>query len=1211
MECDELAVFDSSGPGNNRTPPLSHKRSMKLSRTLAISASIVLACAFGALLVAFNPNFQRWAVLRAAAGHPGVTLDLERISAGVTTFEASGVRLAMNGVTVGVGSVQGRYSPWAILFSRRLEIESVSAKQVAVDALKQSPSKVGGAVAVAPAGGPGVLANVELPFALVLGRCDIDGTALLPSPGNQAPVQAVFNLTAEGVAPGSEGKVALQATLTNPAEHARVSILRLRTNVIIVESAHRTFDRVRVVSTVDAEGPALPGTNQLRVNGEVITGATGETYVVNVDTSRGDSQEHLLGLKASLSSDRKTLEGEWSVKARTEQIEPFYLGELPVFESEGAGRFSLRPETGEGSMDGRIDASVQNLGVVRPGLGVLGALNLKADFALQRNAKNARLERLSVVVSRESPVIQVTALQPVEIVAGNGPFEVEGATSGEILRATLSAVPVEWIAAFVHGAEVSGGVLTGSIGISADGRKLHASVSEPLRIDRISLVREGRELLRDAAISADGDATWDGGNWQANFRDLALSTPPGDKVSVKLTVASRTSGENSAQASGSYDASLPALLTPWIGGMQLGSRGEFEITWDPGALTVSRLTGNVRTLDGQPVLSTSLQHPFTFGYSDHTIAAAGGGDAELMRIELGRIDLRPLLASLPVQAKGIVTSGRLSLRTSGGKWSVRSIEPLKAVDVDFIGKSGGLLGGLSVRMSPQLDVSSGSGFALQAGDLTVTLADGTPLATATGDLKQAAEGVQASGNFQVELPAAGRLPVLSQPNALAQGRASGEVRAVFGAALHQVEARMTLNGLVARDGGQALPVANIGVRAVRRNDGSGTLEVPILFDRSGVRTDLKFGASVVREGNGHQVDAQLSGQRVALDDVLAVIGVFMNAAGGTASGTVSKAADGAAPPSIAADPSPAWGMFAGRVSLDLKSVSYGVDWSMSGVAGQLVVGPSQISLQNLQAGFGDKGRFAAKGDLRFAGGAQPYRLASQFELTEFDTGPLFKAIDPSRPPTIEGRFNVSGHLDGAGRTVRETAELAKGRFELTSRQGVFRGLRKGTEKLSVATRAVELGAAIGSIFGSDKVKEAAEKMAGNAYFADQLAQELGELKYDQLSLRLARDETLNVQMSDVSLISPGVRLTGRGQITYVAGKTILDQPLNVELALTCLGKVETLFGRAKLLQEESRDELGYARTKYPVVISGTLTKPDAVSYYAKLAAAKLLDSGDN
>jgi hypothetical protein len=380
------------------------------------------------------------------------------------------------------------------------------------------------------------------------------------------------------------------------------------------------------------------------------------------------------------------------------------------------------------------------------------------------------------------------------------------------------------------------------------------------------------------------------------------------------------------------------------------------------------------------------------------------------------------------------------------------------------------------------------------------------------------------------------------------------------------------------------------------------LQAPLLLDRAGLRSDLNFSLELTPAGRGYGVDGKLTGEHVELADALAVMGVFLSSAAPRATGLAPPpAAETKVPPNAGAP----WSRFNGQLALDIKSVTRGPAWEMIGLTGLVQLEPARVSVPKLAAAFGEKGRLTAKAELRFSGGEQPYQVGGDFSLTEFDAGKFFKALDPARPATVEGVFAMTGHFEGRGATIGQTGQQTRGQFELSSRQGIFRGLQRMSSKVSVTTKAVELGASVlGSIFGPDKVTKAAERVVGTAYFVDQLAQNLGELNYDQLNVRLVRDETLNMTLDDIALVTPEVRLTGKGLVTYVAGKPLLEQPLSVTLAFSGRGKIEQLLGKLHLL-DGTRDELGYAKVPTPVTLGGVLARPDPSAFFTKIATAKL------
>ncbi|HLP24357.1 MAG TPA: hypothetical protein VK477_01675, partial [Acidobacteriota bacterium] len=383
-----------------------------------------------------------------------------------------------------------------------------------------------------------------------------------------------------------------------------------------------------------------------------------------------------------------------------------------------------------------------------------------------------------------------------------------------------------------------------------------------------------------------------------------------------------------------------------------------------------------------------------------------------------------------------------------------------------------------------------------------------------------------------------------------------------------------------------------------------TFEAPILLDRLGQRSDLKLAADAVRRGDGFLFDAKITGEHLELADALALLGL----AGAPVQATAPAAKPAAALASRAIEPDarPFWAGVRGELTLDLKSITRGKDWAMTGLSGFVVVDPQRVAVQQLQGIINEKSRLGARVDLRFNGGATPYHLGGNFSLTDFDAGAFIKAFDPGKPPVLEGVVTIAGGFTGDGANLDQVIDRTRGQFQLTSHAGVFRGLKRTTEKVSVATKAVDAVAALGSLFGGDKVKGAAEKVAGASYVADQIAAAVGEIQFDQLSIRATRDDALNLRLDELALLAPEVRLIGKGSVTHVPGKPLLEQPLTVNYTLAARGKIEQLFGKVRAL-DGTKDDLGYSKLKDVGTIGGTLGRPDPSQLFIRLAQSKLAD----
>ena len=119
---------------------------------------------------------------------------------------------------------------------------------------------------------------------------------------------------------------------------------------------------------------------------------------------------------------------------------------------------------------------------------------------------------------------------------------------------------------------------------------------------------------------------------------------------------------------------------------------------------------------------------------------------------------------------------------------------------------------------------------------------------------------------------------------------------------------------------------------------------------------------------------------------------------------------------------------------------------------------------------------------------------------------------------------------------------------------------------------------------------------------------LSEISFDQLNLKAERDATLNLVLQDFTLISPNVRLGGAGVVTYVPGKPLLQQALDMQVSLGARGRLGELFGQLKMLKPE-KDPLGYSTLTTPIKIGGTLASTDTSDLRTKLLNLALEKTG--
>lgn len=1178
---------------------------MKSARPLLLILGSLAGLLLLAVVLVRLPAVQGWALRRALAGQADAQIEFARISAGLSSAEITGVRVSRSGLRVEVPRLEVEYAAWGLLGSGPLRIARLHAHDIVVDASRLQAA-TGAASAGAPAAAPGAVAQIHLPFGLVLDGLDLSGRVLLPGPDAGSSLPARFTFEGGGIAPGQQGGIRLRLQVDDTRPDARVTALRLNGTLQVRQTTARSFDRVQLDLQLDAEGPALTRRQRLQLAASLEAAGESADYAVKLDTFDDGVTSSLLRLNARQTKPTAPFAGDWEVKVRSAQVEPFYLGgALPQFSLEGDGRFTLQPANGAVAVAGSWSGEISTLEVLDPALRPLGALKFSAELDVADTAGITQVNKFRLRLDGAEPVLSAETHGSILIDRGTRQLQIGGAATGEVGRFTLHRVPLAWIRPFVRELDISGGALSGDFSLSNGSDELRLRSVAPLRLDSLTLVRDGRLLLERAALNVHLAAALAPGLARLELTGLDFRTAAGDRLQGSLALQSPFAPDQPASWRAALTADLPALLGPLTGVGHVKVSAELEAATTSIRVELRTLRGELADGAGRRLAGWEALAPFALDLEQGRLVPAGSDLRALLRLGAGPFRFADLpLPGAKETLRGELAATEFTLSARGEQLELRTAAPLRVQGFGLRQDGHPVVDDLVIELSPAIDFRGVGDWAFRAPAGSVRSSAGLALATLGAEVSAtASEGLRAALTFQAELAALSAQPALANLRALSAGRASGEIRVARSGGAWQAEARSTLNGLVAREGNQPLPVANLSARAIRHADGRITFEAPLLLDRSGRRSDLRLTAEAARSGGDWQFEAALAGQQVELLDLL---GLATLAGGAPAAPADPMPVTPANPAARTADSAPFWRGWRGRLTLDLASLSRGDNWKVTGLTGRATVGADRLVLEKFEGAINERGRVAAEAALAFTRGARPYALSGNFSVTEFDLGALLKELEPDRVATIDGLFSVNGRFTGDGADLERTLERTRGQFQLTGRQGAFRGLRRSSEKVSVASRAVELGAALGSLFGSNKVREAAEKVAGQAYQVDQAAQLFAELPYDQLVVRLTRAENLNLTVEEFALLSPEVRLTGRGTITHIEGRPLPQQPLALTLTLAGRGKVEQQLGRLRVL-DGTKDELGYARMRDSLSLGGTLLRPDPSAFFARLLEQKAAD----
>ncbi|MDB6165806.1 MAG: AsmA-like C-terminal region, partial [Lacunisphaera sp.] len=675
---------------------------MKPARLLLVLLGVLALAGVAGAVLALKPSVQRSLLLRIAAKQPGLKLEVESVSAGFSHVALRGVTASKRGLTLKVGQLDADYSLWALLFSRRLEIHRLSASGLMINGGRISPVGAQAAAAGAPAAAAGLLGGLQLPVSLVLDEVELAGRTFLPGIPGGASLETEFKITGGKFAPGQEGSLLL-ITEVKTAVGVRVTTLNIRAGLRATQTAQRTFNRVALSAVVDATGQNLSDQSQLKLSAELARDATGENYSVSVDTLLRGAPGNVIAVHASLPAGGREYAGDWTLKARTAQLEPFFLGgALPEFNAHGEGRFTFAPATGAMSLQGKLDADASRLELLQPALRAVGAVKLSAEFDVAEAGGVAQLHQLEVRLAGDQPVLELHAAQAAELNFREKRLQVGPAGAvGEVLNLNLTGLPLAWVRPFVRGLDISGGTITGRLAVTADRDRLTARATTPLRVGALSIVQRGQLVLNKADLSLAADAVLTPQNLQVRIGELTLKTPAGDSFTAQATVSIPVSPDPAISVEATCDFDLPKLLAPWLPLGRVKATGEADFTASRAKLEVRRFLTDITDGTGAALLKAAALRPFAFDLATRRATTAENAAADLLRLTLGRLPLDHLPLNTPgAKLGGVVEAGEFMVAADGDKLTVRALSSLKLAEVSLAQAGRPALADLRIEAQP-------------------------------------------------------------------------------------------------------------------------------------------------------------------------------------------------------------------------------------------------------------------------------------------------------------------------------------------------------------------------------------------------------------------------------------------------------------------------------------------------------------------------------
>jgi len=622
---------------------------------------------------------------------------------------------------------------------------------------------------------------------------------------------------------------------------------------------------------------------------------------------------------------------------------------------------------------------------------------------------------------------------------------------------------------------------------------------------------------------------------------------------------------------------------------------DFDLTKKGDLLRVERLSAAVS--GAKPIVSVQALQKFDYDVSTPTpTLKVADPAAELLRLTLHGLPLawvQPFLKDITLTGDDV--RGEFFASARNGGFAIRPSAPVTVNNLNICQAGKPLVHALDVAVKLAAD-STQQGWQADISEVTIRSGAATLLNASlkAGQPADANQLISAAGNLEANLPA-----ILAQPAAtqyaglLSQGTLKADFSAKIGAT-QQLSATLVVTDLVSPKV-EKLPQLQAGLRLDLQPGGHIEARIPLVLDAAGRKSDVEI-AALIKTTPSLDIEADVVSNAIYVQDLqsLQTLAASLPAeqkpassakSNGNGKSTKAEPAPGA---NTAADKTPFWSACTGQLKLALKEVVYSPDLKTS-ITGLLKIEAGAIKLEAIKAILVPGGEATLNGRMTFNPATpEPYAFEGETKVNSFDPAPFFRVANPQKEPTVEGKFDIDGHISGVAPNAALLTKKLTAHLNLTSRGGVFRGL--ALPKVFSDRFQGKSGNLLSTVTGAVVVLTGGQKNGATAAAAVEIATLFITIPYDQLNVRATHEANASrTTLDDFTLISPTMRLTGSGSILQQEGVPLLKQPLTAQMELGSRGYVAEVFGKQGMLQANA-DSLGYMPLFAPIRLDGTLSE---------------------
>ncbi len=738
-------------------------------------------------------------------------------------------------------------------------------------------------------------------------------------------------------------------------------------------------------------------------------------------------------------------------------------------------------------------------------------------------------------------------------------------------------------------AEAQGGALAKPAALNADVAIARDGSGETYRV---RLATQAQALVELDARWAPGGGPLPG-RWKLALADTDLRPflPP-----ALVLPTFRISGDGELVLAGTERAQVAGQLqiiadalerigAPALGAIALDTR--FDVEGSAELLTVKGFQLQL-SAGTEPVLKVETKQSFTLAPATKKLTPATA-TADLLEVRLLGIPPGWLKAYVPELALGGPITAAFKARPAGDGFQIETLEPLIVPLLRYGLEQQPVVVFDAIRVEGLRVVQNAEGVTASIGALRV-IAEGVEVIN--GELSAAQKtgaAATAKASVRVQLAALANQPVLRGQTRLSAGVAALTLDATAGSEIKAL-ANLRVTGLRAAGAGD-LPEINLDLEAGRDTAGVLTLKAPLSVHAlaPAARTsDVTFAVTLTPNPDGQQVMAQLSSQALFVPDLQA----FAALAAAAPVTPAKPPVVGPAPTTAAAGATPAptgplWAGTTGELKLDLARIVYAPGIEVLKTQGRIALTKEALILEKIQTLLGTGGTLDLGAVLKWLAESRTYALEAQVGGRGLAVGPLLKALNPSAPAPLEGTYELTAKVNGQGADPAAAARAAAADINLSGRAGVLRAFNLDANRYTKAGSALAgLAGLAGALSGNAQLAErGAQVTALNA-----VARQLSNLPYDEFTVAARRGSSGVIELGELRLSAPEIKLAGTGTIQALPGRTLVQQPLSLRFELGARGEIARNLGVLRLLSPAAEGAAAEAFLPLvePLVVDGTL-----------------------